>query len=60
MYLIYLKRNKRKIVDDACHGKVHWKRPQQLEKEAIAEMFETIASGGTRQEAIVEILSQCI
>lgn len=29
-------------------------------KEAIAEMFETIATGGTRQEAIVEILSQCI
>lgn len=26
MYLIYLKGNKRKIVDDAYHGKVHWKR----------------------------------
>ena len=54
MYLIYLKGNKRKIVDDAYHGKVHWKRPQQLEKEAIAEMFETIATCGTRQEAMLK------
>ena len=58
MYLIYLKGNKRKIVDGAYHGKVHWKRPRLLEKKAIVEMFETIATDGTRQEAIVEILSQ--
>ena len=54
MYLIYLKGNKRKIVDGAYHGKMYWKRPQHLEDEAIAEMFETMATCGTRQEAMLK------
>ena len=41
-----------KVVDGYGHGKNYWKRPQALEKEAIAEMFEAIASGGKREAAM--------
>ena len=41
-----------KVVDGYGHGKNYWKRPQALEKEAIAEMFEAIASGGRREAAM--------
>ena len=41
-----------KIVDGYGHGLSYWKRPKQLEKEAIAEMFETMATSGTREEAM--------
>lgn len=41
-----------KIVDGYGHGKAYWKRSGQLEKEAVAEMFETLATGGVRKEAM--------
>ena len=41
-----------KIVDGYGHGKTYWKRPQHLEKEAIAEMFEAFCVGGNRQAAM--------
>ncbi len=38
-----------KIYDGYVHKtKGYWTRPQQIEKEAVAEMFEAIASGGER------------
>ncbi len=41
-----------KIVDGYYHGKDYWKRPQPLEKEAIVEMFESLATGGKRKAAM--------
>ena len=41
-----------KNVDGYGHGKTYWKRPQQLEIEAIAEMFEAFCVGGNRQTAM--------
>jgi len=43
-----------KIVDGFGHGVEYWKRPLVLEKEAIAEMFETMATGGARKEAMMK------
>lgn len=43
-----------KILDGYGHGLSYWKRPMQLEKEVVAEMFETMATGGVRKEAMVK------
>ena len=41
-----------KIRDGYGHGSSYWERSFALEKEAIAEMFEAIASGGDRRKAM--------
>ena len=44
-----------KIVDGFYHGVKYWKEtPLRVEKEAVAEMFETIATGGARKEAMLK------
>ena len=45
-----------KIRDGWGHGSSYWKRPMALEKEAFAEMFEAMATGGTRLEMMKEYL----
>ena len=41
-----------KIVDGYGHGRAYWKRPQALEKEAFAEMFEALATGKERKNVM--------
>ena len=45
-----------KITDGWGHGKSYWKRPYALQKEAFAEMFEAMATGGERAEMMKEYL----
>lgn len=45
-----------KITDGWGHGKSYWSRPMALEKEAFAEMFEAMATGGQRAEMMKKYL----
>ena len=45
-----------KITDGWGHNKSYWKRPEQLQKEAFAEMFEAMASGGQREAMMNQYL----
>ena len=45
-----------KITDGWGHGKSYWRRPMALEKEAFAEMFEAMATGGQRAEMMKKYL----